>query len=299
MANGLALGLSLWAMPIWGLMGFALAQIASRVVAVVCLAGLWRHALGISWGGSTLWSFSRETLRPVLRLGVPGAAENIAWRLAFMVSVAVAAQLGAQALAVHAYVLQVMMLILLAALALGLSVEIVVGHLVGAGQLKRAHRLVIRALVLGWCLSLLLAGGAALAGPWLMQRFSSDAQVIQQGAMLLALTVLLEPGRTFNLVVINGLRAAGDARYPFVAGVGSMAVVLAGGSWLLGIGLGWGLVGVWVAYAAEEWLRGLLMWRRWVSLAWLPQARAARRRHLAAGLTARGSPVAPAQKPPR
>ena len=64
-----------------------------------------------------------------------------------------------------------------------------------------------------------------------------------------------------------------DSRYPFYAGAGSMAVVLAGGSWVLGVHWGWGLTGVWVAYAADEWLRGLLMWRRWLTLAWVPHAR--------------------------
>ena len=48
---------------------------------------------------------------------------------------------------------------------------------------------------------------------------------------------------------------------------------MAGGSWWLGAYLGWGLAGVWLAYAADEWLRGLLMWRRWLRLRWLPFAR--------------------------
>ena len=113
-----------------------------------------------------------------------------------------------------------------------------------------------------------------------MSVFTSDASIATLGATLLWWTVLLEPGRTFNLVVINGLRAAGDARFPFLAGVGSMALVLAGGSGWLGLGLGWGLVGVWVAYAADEWLRGLIMGWRWASLKWVPHARAARRRRM-------------------
>ena len=39
------------------------------------------------------------------------------------------------------------------------------------------------------------------------------------GAMLLWISLLLEPGRTFNLVVINSLRATGDARSPVLMGV--------------------------------------------------------------------------------
>jgi len=121
---------------------------------------------------------------------------------------------------------------------------------------------------------------AALAGPWLLRFFTHDEAIVRGGSLLLWWTVLLEPGRTFNLVVINALRAAGDARYPVLAGAASMLIVLAGGSWLLGsdAGLGWGLPGVWIAYAADEWLRGLLMWRRWATLAWVPHARAVRRR---------------------
>jgi Na+-driven multidrug efflux pump len=57
-----------------------------------------------------------------------------------------------------------------------------------------------------------------------------------------------------------------------------MAIVLAGGSWLLGMHFGLGLTGLFIAYATDEWIRGLMMWRRWSVQAWVPHARAARRR---------------------
>ena len=150
--------------------------------------------------------------------------------------------------------------------------------MVGAGELHAAHKLVRRSLALGFGVALIVASSFALAGPWLMTRFTSDPDIVALGCTLLWWTVLLEPGRTFNLVVINALRAAGDARYPVIAGAASMAIVLAGGSWFLGVHLGWGLVGVWIAYAADEWIRGLLMWRRWATLGWLPHARSAHRK---------------------
>ena len=153
-----------------------------------------------------------------------------------------------------------------------------VGHLIGAGRLRQAHHLVKRALARGLLVSVGVATAAALAAPWLLRLFTQDAQIIAAATTLLWWTVLLEPGRTFNLVVINALRATGDARYPVLAGAASMLVVLAGGSWLLGVHLDMGLVGVWIAYAADEWLRGLLMWRRWARLRWLPHARRSRRR---------------------
>jgi putative MATE family efflux protein len=281
--HALHLVLALWWMPRSGLAGFAAALAASRVLGVALHAVLWRTRLQLRPRAFDLWRLPRAELAAVLRIGVPGAAENIAYRLAFVASVAAVGTLGAPALATQAYVLQFNHFTLLAGLAIGLAGEVVVGHHVGAGRLHDAHRLVRRALALGLALSVGVAGAAALAAPWLLRLFTQDAGILAAGATLMAWSVLLEPGRTFNLVVINALRAAGDARFPVAVGALSMAVVLAGGSWWLGVHLGWGLAGVWIAYAADEWLRGLLMWWRWRSLAWVPQARAARRRVRALG----------------
>ena len=272
-------GVGAW--PGLGLAGFAAALVAARTLALGLHLLLWRQRLDLRPQAGDWWRLRRAELAAMAHIGLPGAAENIAYRLCFMVSVAVAGLLGARALATQAYAQQIIHLVLLFGLATGLSVEIVVGHLIGAGRLRLAHRLVRRALARGLAVSVAVATAAALAGPWLLRLFTADEQIIAAAATLLWWTVLLEPGRTFNLVVINALRAAGDARYPVVTGAASMLIVLAGGSWLLGVELGLGLVGVWIAYAADEWLRGLLMWRRWAQLKWLPHARQSRRRLLA------------------
>lgn len=279
--HGVHLAGTLVLMPWMGLTGYALALCASRLFGILVHLALWHRLLGLHMQIPDGWRLRRSELAEVVRIGLPGAAENVAWRLAFMVSVSVAGTMGASALATQAYVQQLGYLVVMASLAIGLSVEILVGHLIGAGRLHEAHRLVRRALALGLVISLALALALALCGSTLLGLFTQDTAILTTGTLLLWWTVLLEPGRTFNLVVINALRAAGDARYPVVAGVGSMTLVLAGGSWLLGGVLGWGLAGVWAAYAADEWLRGLLMWRRWARHGWVPYARAAHRRQLA------------------
>jgi Na+-driven multidrug efflux pump len=269
---------ALLAMPHLGLVGFALACLCGRGVGLALHIVLWRSRLNLRLRGSDWWRLERAPLATVLHIGIPGAAENISWRLAFMTSLAAVAQLGALALATHAYTMQFLHVILMFGLAVAFAVEILVGHMVGAGQLHAAHKLVRKSLGLGVVVALVVSTSFALAGPWLLRQFTSDPAIIKLGCTLLWWTVLVEPGRVFNMVVINALRATGDARYPVIAGSASMALVLAGGSWFLGVHLGWGLVGVWIAYAADEWIRGLLMWRRWATLGWLPHARAAHRR---------------------
>ncbi len=108
-------------MPRWGLPGYALSLSASRLLGLLLHRGLWRERLGLRPRAHDWWRLSRGALAPVLRIGLPGAAENIAWRLAFLVSVAVVGQMGGTALATQSYALQVNYVVLLAGLATGLS----------------------------------------------------------------------------------------------------------------------------------------------------------------------------------
>lgn len=263
--------------PALGLPGFALAMALSRVFGVLVHLWLWRARLGLVPHWEDWWRVQVQRLRPVLHIGLPGAAENIAYRLGVLVSMTMVASMGASALATHSYTSQVMFITVLFSLSIGLANEILIGHLVGAGRLRQADRLLRKSLAWGIGGSALLAAVVALTATWTLRIFTQDETILAQAKLLLWITVLLEPGRSFNLIVINGLRAAGDARFPVAAGAVSMLVVMAGGSWLLGVHWGMGLVGVWIAYTADEWLRGLTMAARWNSLGWLGHARQARR----------------------
>jgi Na+-driven multidrug efflux pump len=220
----------------------------------------------------------RGVLGPAVHIGLPGAAEAIAYRLAMLASLTVVAGMGTESLATHTYASQVMNIIVLFSVSIGFAGEILVGHLVGAGQLHRANRMVRKSLAWGLGVSFLVAVTAAATAPWTLRLFTRDPDIIATATTLLWLTVLLEPGRTCNIVIINALRATGDAKFPVLAGAASMLLVMAGGSWLLGVHFGLGLVGVWLAYAADEWLRGGIMAWRWFGHGWVPSAIATRRR---------------------
>ena len=269
--------------PALGLVGFALAMALSRLFGLLVHLALWRWRLQIVPCAADWWRLQRSLLRPVLQIGLPGAAENVAYRLAMLVSVTVVAGLGSTALATQTYAFQLMNVVVLFSVSLGFASEILIGHLIGAGHLQEAHRLLRKSLLWGLLVSISMALLVALTAPWTLTLFTNDAQIIASATTLLWLTVLLEPGRTCNIVIINALRATGDARFPVAAGAASMLFVMAGGSWLLGVHFKLGLLGVWIAYSADEWLRGLAMAARWFGHGWVPAARATRRRVLSLG----------------
>jgi Na+-driven multidrug efflux pump len=61
------------------------------------------------------------------------------------------------------------------------------------------------------------------------------------------------------------LQAAGDVKFPVYMGILSMWGIGVTISYFLGIEAGLGLIGVWISFIADEWLRGLLMLWRWRS----------------------------------
>ena len=78
----------------------------------------------------------------------------------------------------------------------------------------------------------------------------------------------LEIGRTANIFAVGTLRATGDAVYPVIIGIIFNWTIAVGLSYVIGIPLGYGLVGMWVAFALDENIRGIILMRRWRSGIW-------------------------------
>jgi putative MATE family efflux protein len=260
-----------------GMIGFAVALTVSRAFGLGMHLWLWRSVLRLAPTGRDALVIRWSNLRSSVAIGLPGAAEAIAYRVAILVSVTVVSGMGTVELATQGYAMQIMNVIVLSTVALGFAGEILVGHLIGAGELRQAMMLVRKCLFWGLAVSTTVAVLTALTAPWTLRLFTSDATIIAQATTLLWVTVLLEPGRTCNIVIITALRAAGDARFPVVAGSASMILIMGFGSWLLGVHFGWGLTGVWFAYALDEGVRGGIMAARWFGLGWVKHAVASRR----------------------
>jgi Na+-driven multidrug efflux pump len=128
----------------------------------------------------------------------------------------------------------------------------------------------------GLILVMIVISCVAAAAPQLLGAFTHDAAIIATGTVLLRLAIILEPGRVFNVIVISSLRATGDVGFPIQMAVLSMWCVWVPLAWLLGLKLGLGLVGVWIAMMTDEWLRGLLMYWRWKKRRWIKYAERSR-----------------------
>ncbi len=262
----------LFGAPKMGIVGVALATAASRVVAAVLFWLLLRKRTGLSIGPRDLFRVPMLRLKRILHIGLPSAGEHLCWWLAFMTVTTFTARMGAAELAVQSYTMQVMHFVFTFSFAMALANEIMLGHLVGAGDFEGAYQRLIRTLRKGLVIVMIAVLPGAVFGQWILGWFSDDTFVIAMGALLLRMCLLIEPGRLFNMVMVCGLRATGDARFPLKVGLIGMWGIWVPLSWLFGITFGWGLPGLWAAMIIDEGLRGTIMFRRWLRRDWLPHA---------------------------
>lgn len=260
-----------WGWDGLGLLGFVLAFLASRVLGLGLHLWLWQRRLDMQLARDNWWRFRRELVWPVFKIGAPGASLEAVYRLGFMVSLSTAATLGVEALATQAYVLQTLKFVLLTSLAIGWATEIMVGRLVGAGQLNQADDLVRKAMRNGLIASGSMAVLAALGAPWILRVFTQDPNIVHTAQWLLAMSVALELARVANLIVNGALRATNDGVFAASSAMVSLVLVLGTGSYVLGHALG--LPGIWLAYILDEALRGGVLWWRWHRRGWLLNTR--------------------------
>lgn len=262
--------------PELGVVGAALSTVISRAIACLVFIWLLKKRLHLHVPFTAFWQFSRDIIKKILHIGIPSAGENLSWWTSFMVITYFIAQMGETSMATFTYAMQLSMIMMMLSIAIGIGTEIMIGHFIGAGEIELAYRQLLRSLRLGIAVTVVMTAIVVLFASSLFGLFSSNPAIIASGAVLLRVSLLLEPGRTFNLVVINSLRATGDAYFPLYVGIISMWGIAVSLAWVFGIYFGWGLVGVWCAFAIDEWVRGILMYRRWKSRAWEKHAHATR-----------------------
>lgn len=254
--------------PKLGVIGVAISTSGSRLLAFGVLMMIMYRVLPYRVQWTDYIRIQGAHLKKILAIGIPSAGEPLAYDVGQLVMMGFMGVYGATVLATRIYSMNLMFYIATFGGALGFGTQIVVGHLCGAGKLADAYKQVWRTLSVAFSVSIVLAVAMALSGHNLFRMFTNDPAVIKMGTHLLYICIILEPGRTFNMVIIQSMRAAGDVRFPVLMGMIfpiGMGIPL---SYFLGVHLHMGLAGVWWTICLDEWTRGIIMAIRWRSRVW-------------------------------
>ncbi|MFC4319896.1 MATE family efflux transporter [Litchfieldia salsa] len=258
----------LFGLPELGVMGVAISTAFSRILGFIFLVFLlykriqvpiaWRDYIQIKW---------REIIM-TLKIGVPSGLEWLSFHFSQMMVTKMVTTLGATALATHIYASNIVLFFMLFSMAIGEGTEILVAQLFGAKKVEKAYKQLLRSLRWAFGITVGLILIVSLFREKVLLIFTNDLEIITVGSAILLFCILLEPGRVFNHVIINSLRAAGDVKFPLVMAIISMWGLKVPLAYLFGIHLGFGVLGVWIAHACDEWVRGVIHYRRWTGRKW-------------------------------
>ena len=255
-------------LPNLGLQGVALSTLVGRLIGVFVLLYMLTRVAKVKIYFKKLLVVPFGILKKILSVGLPSAGENLLWMAQYMVAFGFVASMGEASLSVQTIYFQITLLILLCGASISVANEVIVGHLVGASEFNEAYTRTFKALWLGIFITLVVVLIAYTLKYKIMDALNLDESLRKIMLPLFTLSIVLEAGRTFNIVIVNALRASGDAKFPLVTGLIFMWGLSLPLGYFLGIHLGWGIVGVWIGFCADEWLRGLANTWRWRSKKW-------------------------------
>ncbi|MCG1020070.1 MATE family efflux transporter [Sutcliffiella horikoshii] len=258
--------------PVLGVDGVAISTVVSRTLGLIVITILLFKRIEEPLPFSRLFKLPIDHLKNLLKIGIPSAGEHLSYNTSQIVITYFIVMMGTEALTTKVYTQSLMMFIFLFSLAISQGTQIMIGHQIGARQVEDAYKRCLKSLRLAIVISIATAIPIAIFSDTLLGFFTSNPDIIALGGTLILFTVILEPGRSFNLVVINALRAAGDVKFPVYIGICSMWGVSVTVSYILGIHFGFGLIGVWIAMILDEWLRGIIMLYRWRSRTWVSKS---------------------------
>ncbi len=253
-----------------GVAGVALPSLFSWALAaglILKLAANPQNQVPIRLAGG--FRLEKRMVRRILSIGIPSALENCLFNLGRILLVSLIALFGTAQIAANAVANNLDNIGCIPGNAFNLAMITVVGRCVGALDFEQARYYVRRLLAADVLVSFLVCGATLLLLPWLTGLYN----ISQEAKRLACILVLIHNGLApflwpFSFTLPNALRAAGDARFTMFVSLGSMAGWRILFSYILGLGMGLGIVGVWIAMILDWLFRILCFSVRYLSGGW-------------------------------
>jgi len=257
----------------WGVAGAALASLIARIVACVILF-IRLHSKKLTiFIDSGIFSWNGQMIRKILHIGIPGGVENSIFQLGRILVVSIIATFGTVQIAANAVANNLDGMGVLAGQAMNLAMVTIIGRCVGAGDFGQAEYYVKKMMKLTYLINGICCGLVLASLPLTLKLYGLSRETLGLAAIL----VLIHDGMAIPLwpasfTLPNVLRAANDVKFPMVVSIASMAVFRIGLSYVIGIGMGLGALGVWIAMVADWIVRvACFAWRyksgKWKDLA--------------------------------
>ena len=254
--------------PLSGVEGVGIVRFISEAAGVLLLAVLLVHARFKEQHVRDIVRIRPASFKRIAGLGFMTGAEGISYMMAQVVTTGFLTAFGTAALSAKVYVNTIDYYAYVIGNSVGQAVQITSGRLMGAGKFDDAYRNTNRhwGIVLG-CNLFFSVLAYAFHRP-LVGLFTSSEEVIAISGPLFLLCIAINFGRSLNHTFNYGLRAAGFTFWPMIIASSSIWLVNCVLGYVLCTVCGLGAVGLWIAMAADDILRGSIATCFWRSRRW-------------------------------
>jgi putative MATE family efflux protein len=254
-----------WIFPRLGVYGAALSTLIVRILMMMVYLFLFIKVVKFSLRYLYL---DKESSKNIFRIGLPSAAESWTYTLMQGIILSMINSFGPEYTTARTYINTILTYIYIFSLAFASANAVMTGYAIGERDYDKAHRdtmkVAFRSLLVVLTMTLVVNFSSGI----ILNFFSSNQVIINTARRILWIAILLEVGRSFNLILIQALRSAGDTSFPLIMALLSMFGIAVPVAYLLGVSLGIGLLGVYIAYTADELIRAGFMYIRWQSRKW-------------------------------
>ncbi|MBR2287407.1 MAG: MATE family efflux transporter [Clostridia bacterium] len=249
--------------PEMGVAGASIATVIGQLVAFVIALGIILRGNGfLKLEMKKGFRWHAETMGDLLHIGLPSMVEQLLMRVGMIVFSITVASLGTLAFATHQICMNIQALSFMLGQAFAISSTTLVGQSLGKQRPDMAEAYCSRCQRIGMVISLLLTLLFALFGGQIVAMYNQDPQIIAMGRTIMLFLAFVQPFQASQFIVAGGLRGAGDTRATAVITTITMMIirpVLA----LILVAMGLGIYGAWIALAADQMTRTLLVFVRY------------------------------------
>ena len=256
-----------------GAAGVAISSVVSRVMsATVLLILLRRPGQPLTLRHYTL-RFHLPTIKKLLYIGVPSGIETSIFQVGKILVLSLVAGFGTSATTANAVGNTLNQFPLIPAVGIGTSLITIVGQCVGAKAYDQAVAYTKKLMLISHLILAVTCSLMIVISPWILKLYHLSPETTELTMQLITLqnvcAIFLYPG---SFAISNTLRAASDVRYPMVVAIVSMWVWRVAFSYILGLNLGMGVLGVWIAMMVDWVCRAICFIARFQTGTWKTKA---------------------------
>lgn len=257
-----------------GVMGAAIATLGSRIIAGVGILILLRAPdLLLRLERPFSFRLEGEMLKKICYIGIPNGLENGMFQLGKIMVLSMIAGFGTASIAANAVSNILATFQVLPGMSVGMAVITVCSRCVGAGEYDMARYYTRKILKLVHILIIVFNIVILAALPVVMKLYNLSPEAMTYTKQIVwyhGIAAMFIWPEAFTLA--NTLRAASDVKYCMAWSIISMWVFRIGFSYILGVRLGMGVFGVWVAMSIDWAVRAALFLLRYKGTKWYHEA---------------------------